>query len=245
MNGLGLAPPKQDGPAGSVPAACRPAGAHFNMEGAQGVERVGILGGTFNPVHLGHLLIAHAVAEALGLDRVLLMPSAHPPHKLSGILATGDERLEMVRLGIAGDPLLDVCTQELDRGGVSYAVDSMRAFRERHPGCAPHFIIGMDSLRELHTWRRVDELLDLCAFVTVDRPGVDRPVRPAELPLPAPWPERLLAGIVPVRTWEVSSTEIRRRIAAGLTIRYLVPPAVEAFIRTRGLYRTKDREDND
>jgi nicotinate-nucleotide adenylyltransferase len=157
---------------------------------------------------------------------------------MSTPLATAGERIEMLRLSVAGDPLLDVCTLETDRGGVSYAVDTLHAFRARYPECAPVFIIGMDSLRELHAWRRVEELLTLCAFATVDRPGVDRPVRPSELQLPAPWPERLLAGIVPVRTWDVSSSEIRRRIASGRSIRYLVTEGVQAFIRERGLYRT-------
>ncbi len=207
------------------------------------MKRVGILGGTFNPIHLGHLLIAHAVAEALDLERVLLMPAAQPPHKTGGILATAAERLEMVSRSIAGDPLLDVSTLELDRGGVSYAVDTLRAFRAGHPDSDPHFIIGMDSLRDLHSWRCVDELLGLCTFVTVDRPGVDRPPGPADLRLPDPWPARLLAGIVPVRTWDVSSSEIRRRIAIGQPIRYLVMPSVEAFIRERGLYRPKTAED--
>ena len=208
-------------------------------------KRVGILGGSFDPVHLGHLLIAHAVSEALDLERVLLLPAAIPPHKRGGTRATGAERLEMLRLASAGDPLLELCTLELDRGGVSYAVDTLRAFRERRPGCAPYFIIGMDSLRELHAWRQAHELAELCTFVTVDRPGVDRPVSAAELKLPAPWAERLMAGIVPVRTWDVSSSEIRRRIAAGLTIRYLVPTAVEAFIHARGLYRPIVKETND
>jgi nicotinate-nucleotide adenylyltransferase len=209
------------------------------------MKRVGILGGTFNPVHLGHLLVAHAVAEALDLERVLLLPAARPPHKPRGLLAAPDERLAMVRLSLAGDPLLDVSTLELDRGGTSYAVDTMRLFRAQNPDVAPCFIIGMDSLRELHSWHRVGELLELCTFATVDRPGVDRPVDPTELRLPPPWPERLLAGIVPIRTWEVSSSEIRRRIAVGRSIRYLVSPAVEAFIRERGLYRTKSEEDDD
>lgn len=209
------------------------------------MQRVGILGGTFNPIHLGHLLIAHAVAEALDLKRVLLLPAAQPPHKTSDALATADERLAMVRLSMAGDSLLDVCTLDLDRGGNSYAVDTMRAFRVQHPAYDPYFIIGMDSLRELHTWRCVHELLTLCKFVTVDRPGVDRPVNQVELRLPQPWPERLLAGIISIRTLDVSSSEIRHRIAVGRSIRYLVSPAVEAFIHERGLYRTKSKEEND
>jgi nicotinate-nucleotide adenylyltransferase len=200
------------------------------------LQKIGILGGTFNPVHIGHLLIAQTVRETCGLDRVLLMPCHTPPHKACASLAPAADRLAMVRLAVADDPALEVSTLELDRGGISYAADTMAAFRAQHPACEPHFIIGMDSLRELHLWCRVEELLRLCAFIVVDRPGVDRPVSPDELRLPAPWPERLLSGVVRGRLCEVSSREIRKRVAESRTIRYLVMPAVEQYIFRQGLY---------
>ena len=199
-------------------------------------NKIGILGGTFNPVHIGHLLMAQTVREACGLDRVLLMPCHTPPHKACDELAPAADRLAMVRLAVADDPVLEACTLEIERGGVSYAVDTMTAFRARHPACEPHFIIGMDSLRELHLWRRVEELLRLCTFIVVERPGIDRPVSPGELRLPAPWPERLLAGMIRGRLCEVSSREIRRRVAENRPIRYLVTPAVEQHILRQGLY---------
>lgn len=201
------------------------------------MEKVGILGGTFDPVHLGHLLMAQTVREACQLDRVLLMPCHTPPHKACGTQASAADRLAMVRLAVAGDPALDVCTLEIDRGGVSYAVDTLRAFRSSHPASEPHFVMGMDSLRELHLWHRVRELLDLCSFIVVERPGVDRPLAAADLALPAPWSERLLTQVVRGRLCDISSREIRGRIASGRPIRYLVPPAVEQFILERGLYR--------
>jgi len=200
------------------------------------VERIGILGGTFNPVHIGHLLMAQTVRETCGLDRVLLLPCHTPPHKVCEALAPVADRLDMVHLAVAEDPTLEVCTLEADRGGVSYAVDTMTAFRKRYPDCEPHFIIGMDSLRELHLWHRVEELLQLCAFIVVDRPGIDRPVSPDELRLPAPWPERLLANVLHGRLCEVSSREIRKRVAENRTIRYLVTPAVEQYILRQRLY---------
>ena len=200
------------------------------------MKKIGILGGTFNPVHIGHLLMAQTVRETCGLDRVLLMPCHTPPHKVCDMLAPAADRLAMVRLAVADDPALEVCTLETDRGGVSYAVDTMTAFRARDPGCEPHFIIGMDSLRELHLWYRVEELLRLCTFIVVERPGIDRPVSPDELRLPAPWPERLLGGVIRGRLCEVSSREIRRRVAENRPIRYLVAPAVEQYIRRQGLY---------
>ncbi len=199
-------------------------------------NKIGILGGTFNPVHIGHLLMAQAVREACGLDRVLLMPCHTPPHKACGVLAAAEDRLAMVRLAVADDPGLGVCTLELERGGISYAVDTMTAFRARNPCCEPHFIVGMDSLRELHLWYRVQDLLQLCTFIVVERPGVDQPLAPAELRLPAPWPERLLANVIRGRRCEVSSREIRKRVAENRPIRYLVLPAVEQYILRQGLY---------
>ena len=200
------------------------------------MERIGILGGTFNPVHIGHLLMAQTVREACGLDRVLLMPCHTPPHKTCDVLASAADRLAMVRLAMADTPGLDACTLEIDRGGISYAVDTMTAFRAQHPACEPHFIIGMDSLLELHLWHRVEALLPLCRFIVVERPGFSRPVVPAAVQLPAPWPEQLLAQVVRGRLCEVSSREIRRRVAEKLPIRYLVPSAVEQYIHQQGLY---------
>ena len=198
---------------------------------------IGILGGTFNPIHIGHLVIGRAAAEAAGMDRVLLLPCAVSPFKV-GIrgMAPGTDRLEMVRRSVAGDPLFEPCALELERGGVSYAVESVRALRALYPGARLSFIIGGDSLRELGHWHQIDELLGLCEVVAVRRPGVEVPACASELPFPRPVAERLLANVVQGRPCEVSSTEIRRRIAEGRSIRYLVSPAVEAYIRERGLY---------
>jgi len=200
------------------------------------MQKIGILGGTFNPVHIGHLLMAQTVREACGLERVVLMPCHTPPHKTCDVLAPAADRVAMVRLAVADDPTLEVCTLEIERGGVSYAVDTLTAFRALNPACEPHFIIGMDSLRELHCWHRVEELLRLCRFIVVERPGIDRPISADELRLPAPWPQRLLAGVIPGRLCEVSSREIRKRVAEQRPIRYLVPSGVEEYIFRQGLY---------
>ena len=201
------------------------------------VERIGILGGTFNPIHIGHLLIAQRALESAGLDRVIFIPCHTPAHKGGGALAAPEDRLAMVRLAIAGNPAFEASDLEIERGGVSYAVDTILAFRERFPDREPHFIIGMDALRELHLWHRVNDLLALCPFLVLGRPGVAHPMSPAEISLPPPWPERLLANVVSGRLCEVSSREIRQRVAEGRSIRYLVPSAVEQFILDRGLYR--------
>lgn len=201
------------------------------------MRRIGILGGTFNPIHLGHLFVGRSAAEAFGLDAVLLAPCNVSPFKCGQPgQASAADRLEMVRLCAAEDPLFEACAIDLERGGVSYAVDTVRILRERSPGDRFFFIVGMDALRELHHWRRIEEMLALCDVVTVERPGCDAasaidlsPFAPAER-------ERLRAGIVRGRLFDVSSSEIRRRIAEGESIRYLVCPAVEAYIRARGLY---------
>ncbi|HRR34022.1 MAG TPA: nicotinate-nucleotide adenylyltransferase [Kiritimatiellia bacterium] len=199
--------------------------------------RLGILGGSFNPIHIGHLLIGCAAAEAFQLDRVMLMPCAVSPFKVGASdLASGADRLEMVRRSIAGDPLFDVSDLELARGGVSYAVETVRALHDRYPEAQLFFIIGGDSLRELSRWHKVNEMLTLCDVITVQRPGVTLELDEALAPFPETVRDRLRQHTIHGRTCEVSSSEIRRRIAEGRSIRYLVCLEVEAYIRERGLY---------
>ena len=201
---------------------------------------IGIYGGTFNPVHLGHLLAGQAVAEAAGLDVVLFLPCNVSPFKCgSPDLASGYDRLEMIRLSVEGYPFFKPCSVDLDRGGVSYALDTVRLLRQRHPEDKLSFIIGMDALRELRHWYKVDEMLTLCDVISVERPGIDVPVTPEELGFSDEITRRLLANVVRGRQCEISSSEIRRRIAQGMSIRYLVHPAVETYIRSRGLYAEK------
>lgn len=208
------------------------------------MKHMGILGGTFNPIHLGHLLIGRAAAEAFDLDSVLLVPCNVSPFKY-GVpgLATGADRLEMVRRSVEGDPLFEICALDLERGGVSYAIDTVKALRESNPQDRFSFIIGMDALRELSHWHRIDEMLTLCDFITVGRPGVDVPVTAAALAFPDEVRTRLLAQMIQGRLCDISSSEIRRRIAEGRSIRYLVCPAVEAYIRDRGLYAATDKKE--
>ena len=201
------------------------------------MSHIGILGGSFNPIHLGHLFIGRAAAEAFSLDTVLLLPSNVSPFKCGmPDLAAGADRLAMVRLSAADDPMLEPCALDLERGGISYAIDTVQALRASRPQDRFSFIIGMDALRELGHWHRIGELLNLCNFITVERPGVDATVTAESLAFPADVRERLLAGIIKGRACDISSSEIRRRIAEGMSIRYLVCPAVEAYIRSRGLY---------
>ena len=201
--------------------------------------KLGVLGGTFNPVHVGHLILAQDACERLALDRVLWVPCAQPPHKQAPQLAGAEHRLAMLRLAVQGDPRFEVSTLELERGAPSYAVDTVRQLRAAHPGSRLYFLIGADSLLELHLWHAVAELLELCEFATMVRPGAPLGTDPAaDLKLPAPWPARLLGNLFTGHTVEVSSTELRRRLAEGRSIRYLVPEAVERYILEHGLYRS-------
>ena len=200
------------------------------------MKRIGILGGSFNPIHLGHLFIGVSAAEAFSLDRVLLMPCTVSPFKVgeAGLLS-GEERLRLVEAAIRGDSLFQPCDIELRRGGVSYAVDSVRTLCGQDPDARYFFIIGMDSLLGLSRWHEVNELLSLCEIITVARPGTPLP-EVGELGFPVETAQKLLKNVIQGRLCDISSSEIRRRIAEGRSIRYLVPDAVEKEIRAKGYY---------
>lgn len=200
-------------------------------------ERIGILGGSFNPVHTGHLVLAQDALDHFGLNRVVWVPAAQPPHKPSLVLAPARDRLEMLRLAVQGDPRFEVSEDELLRGGVSYTVDTVRRLQSQRPGADLHLIIGGDTLRELHTWKDIPTLLTLCRVVTVARPGfaADR-VDPAQLRLPDPWPKTLLAQVITGHLIEISASDIRQRVQRKQSIRYLVPDAVERYIHERRLF---------
>lgn len=192
--------------------------------------RKGILGGTFNPPHVAHLIVAREVAGTLGLDEVLLVPTA--THAFKGEAAASPlDRARMTELSVAGDPVLSADRIEVSRGGTSYTVDTLEALREREPDTRWHLILGRDLLDELADWKDADRLADLAdvVLVTRGRPGEDRPA--PRLPFDGE------CTLVPVPALEISSTAIRRRVADGKSIRYWVTPAVEAYVAEHGLYR--------
>ena len=200
------------------------------------MKRIGIFGGSFNPVHLGHLIAARDAAAAFALGEVWLMPCANPPHKPS--LAPAADRVAMVEGATRGDPVLRCSRLEIERGGLSYSLDTVDELRRRHPDVHWCFIIGSDSLPELRTWHRIGDLLERCEVVTLLRPGFAREaLTDAAIGLPAPWPERLRGRIAEGHGIGISSTDIRRRVAEGASIRYLVPPSVEEYIALHGLYK--------
>jgi nicotinate-nucleotide adenylyltransferase len=198
-------------------------------------QRIGILGGTFDPPHVGHLWLATLAADALGLDRVLFMPASQPPHKRGRRMSTSGDRLLMTRLAIAGDPLFELCPIEMERPGPSFTVDSVGELLRLYPESQLYLLMAADSLAQIDTWREPDRLLSLVEWAVGPRPGSPLPAGEA---LVERFGERasrihLLEG----PSLDVSASEIRRRVAAGRAIRYLVPVAVERHIVERGLYR--------
>lgn len=202
-------------------------------------ERVGLFGGSFDPVHNGHLIVARAVAEALRLDRVVLLPSATPPHKQAALLAPADHRAAMVRLAIAGNALFELSDYDLTRTGPSYTVDTVAHFRD-HLGseAALFWIIGADSLADLMSWRDVPRILDLCEIVTACR-SVSESADWAglEAKLGSDRVERLRRYQINTPTVDIAATELRQRVAEGKSIRYFVPDAVMDYITQHKLYR--------
>ncbi|OGO57602.1 MAG: nicotinate (nicotinamide) nucleotide adenylyltransferase [Chloroflexi bacterium RBG_16_72_14] len=197
---------------------------------------LGLLGGTFDPIHHGHLAIAEEAREALGLERVLLVPAAMPPHKPGRPVTAAEDRLAMLELAIAGNPAFAVSRVELDRGGRSYTVDTLEALRaERGTSAAePWFILSAEALAEFPTWRRPDRILELCRLAVVPRAGHE--------PLDVAWLAANLPGresrvrFLPGPLLPISGSVVRRRAAAGRSVRYLVPEAVANYIAEHRLY---------
>jgi nicotinate-nucleotide adenylyltransferase len=197
---------------------------------------VGIFGGTFDPPHLGHLAAAQESHEAARLDRVLFMPTGRNPLKHDEPRSTVEHRLAMTALAIAGNPSFELSRADVDREGPSYTVDLLERLRDqlgRDQELA--FIVGMDVLHELHRWRDPQRLLELTRLLVVQRPGGED-ARPEELDRRVPGASRRVQ-IIRTPGVAISSTELRKRVAAGRSIRYLVPDAVAAYIAEHGLYR--------
>lgn len=200
-----------------------------------GEPRVGVLGGTFNPVHLGHLILAEEARTLLELDRVVLVPARNPWHKSPEKLADGQHRLAMTEIAIQGNPGFVVSSADLVREGETYSVDTIRDLQQEHPpGTEFYFLLGMDSLMELPTWREPQRLAAMAQLVVFLRPGYELDWRALEQAIPL---VRTRVTLLDALLIGISSTEVRRRVAAGRSIRYWVPDAVVEYIERHGLYR--------
>lgn len=195
--------------------------------------RLGILGGTFDPIHYAHLFVAEDARHAVGLDRVLFVPNRHPPHKLGAPLAPAEERLAMVRLAVAGNPRFECSDVEVRREGLSYTADTLAELHGMYPDAELHFIIGLDAVLELASWHRPDDVVRLARLVAVARPGY--PAEECASRLPAEYLDRMT--ILPTLGLELSSSALRERVRTGRSIRYLTPDAVLSHIESRRLYR--------
>ncbi len=194
---------------------------------------VGLLGGTFNPVHEGHLSIAREAIRLFDLAAVWFIPCSIPPHKPTTDLAPNQDRLAMLRLAIADEPRFKALPIEFDRLGTSYTLDTVKALQSEHPDQPFVFIIGADTLPELHTWHKPLEVLERIRIVSLARPGI---VPAADsLNLPAPWPDRLLADLRTGTPLEVASRDIRDRLSTGQPVP-LVPEPVIRYIQEHHLY---------
>jgi len=190
------------------------------------VQRIGLFGGSFDPVHFGHLLVAQAAREELGLSRLFFICAAQSPFKPERVLAPANERLRLLRLALAGQNACEIDDQEIQRGGVSYTIDTVRDYVRRFRGAELFYLIGTDHVAQLPKWRDADELARLVEFIVIPRP------EQTTAPLPSPFRGRTLNGF----PLGVSSSQIRERVKAGLPIDLLVGPAVAEAIRNNRLY---------
>ncbi len=212
--------------------------------------RLGLLGGTFNPIHLGHLRGAEEAREKLHLETICFIPAAIPPHKDERIRATPAHRLEMVRLATRDNPTFSVSDVELSREGKSYSIETVHYFRDRNRGAELFFIVGMDSFLEVTTWKSYKDLFSLCHFVVLDRPSAQRyqltDLTPREF-----WskfsisddgrrwiyvPSGLCTHFLKNPVMDISSRDIRERIRTGRSVRYMMKEEVEAYISNNGFY---------
>ncbi|MSD83381.1 nicotinate-nucleotide adenylyltransferase [Lactobacillus curvatus] len=185
--------------------------------------QVGIMGGTFNPPHIGHLVMAEQVRSQLGLDKVLFMPDANPPHVDEKKTLPAKHRVAMVERAIANNPHFELDLMEIERGGVSYTYDTIVALKQQHPEIDYYFIIGGDMVDYLPTWHRIDDLVQLVQFVGVKRTGYKQ-----QTPYPVLWVD---APVI-----DISSTQIRNKLQQGCSVRYLIPDLVFEYIQKEGLY---------
>lgn len=199
-------------------------------------KSIGIMGGTFDPIHYGHLVAANFACEEFNLDRIIFMPSARPPHKDCGHVLDSKSRFEMTRMAIEGNEAFEISALEMERKGYSYTVETIEYYLHNYPGVELFFIMGVDALLLINTWKDINRLSGMCKFIVVSRPdfSIDKndmcfQGTPALL-----WDN---LHILKIPALAISSTQIRERIQDGKTIKYLLPDSVEQYIIQNNLYR--------
>jgi nicotinate-nucleotide adenylyltransferase len=205
--------------------------------------RIGVFGGSFDPVHLGHLIAAECCREQARLDRVIFMPAAVPPHKQDRRLTPADDRVQMLRLAVGGHEAFTISTREIDRGGVSFTVDTLAQLRETHPAEELFLLLGPDAIVEFPTWREPARILQLAQPLVMVREVLDDTNTFASDAQLAGLMGReqlaaVLAAAVRLPAIGIRASDLRTAVAAGRSIRFRTPRAVEAFITAHGLYRT-------
>jgi nicotinate-nucleotide adenylyltransferase len=203
----------------------------------QRFKKVGILGGTFNPIHYGHLIIAESVRESQNLDKVLLIPSGQPPHKPDSEVIDPELRYEMVRRSVSSNPFFEASRVEIDTDGYTYTVNTLQTLKKAYGDeTALYFIVGADVIPELTLWKEFKTVFGLCEFIAVRRPGIGRNSADADVEkLKSEYAMRI--SLIDTPLIDISSSEIRERCSAGKSIKYLVTEGVEEFIKDGGLYR--------
>lgn len=192
-------------------------------------SKVGILGGTFNPPHIAHLIVAETVRDNLKLDKILFVPAATPPHKLNVEIIPAGQRLQMVKLAVRNNPVFEVSDVELRRRGPSFTIDTLTDLKRKFPKEDYYFLLGIDLLIEFNTWKNPDRILEECTLVAMNRPGFDMGKVDKEL--------LRKVEVVSVPNIDISSTSIRRLVKSGKSIRYLVPDEVEKYVRENSIYQ--------
>lgn len=190
------------------------------------MQNIGLYGGSFDPIHTGHVLVSQAAIEELQLNRLFFIPAARSPFKPDQQPAPSEQRLALIRLALAGRPDCEVDDFEIQRGGTSFTIDTVRYFTQRFPGAKLFYLIGADNVPGLAKWREAGALAELVEFVVIPRPGQE------QIPLPAPFRGQYLTGF----PFGVSASQIRERVKAGKTITHLVPSPVAEAIRNNRLY---------
>ena len=199
-------------------------------------KRILLYGGSFDPIHNGHIHIAREVYDKLEVDKVIFLPAGIPPHKRDKEMTPPMQRLEMVKLALEFEPVFDVSDYEVTLDGPSFTVHTLRFFRSQFTGCQLFWLIGGDSFSQLAKWYKPEQIIDICTVVTVKRPGYELDTEPLKAKLSGEQIDKLLSHVIDIPLTDESSTEVRKRVAAGKSVDDMVPKSVAEYVKKNKLY---------